>query len=1193
MESPGSLKLNHKTPRFLSRGGEMGQLIRSRDWTSTPIGSIEQWPQSLCTTLGILLNSKFPMFLFWGPELLCFYNDAYRISLGVDGKHPESLGKPGDEVWPEIWSDIKPLIDRVFEDGEASWHEDQLLPINRNGRLENVYWTYSYSPVYDENDIAGVFVTVSETTKTVETIQKLELSEQRFRNLVRESNVGIIVLHGKEMRVDVVNEMYGSLINCTPDELINNKLFDIIPEAESFFRPILEKVMETGEPLSMIDTPFSVNVKGENINGFLNVVYQPYKELNGTITGVIATCHDVTEAVNSRKIIEKNQLLLSNVIREMPVRITFLSGPDLKIALINQMVLDSWGKDYSVIGTPLKEVLQGEHNQQYLEILNQVYETGRPYSAMESEVWYNDEPNYFDIWYKPIFDAVGNVYGIISSTVEVTDKVLAQQKNIDSEHRLRDVIENAPFPIGVYTGKELRIQLANQTMLDTWGKGNDVVGKLYTEILPELDNQEIFDQLRNVFDTGIPYHAKNTRVDLVIDNKLTPFYFNYSFTPLYDSSGKIYGVMNTAADVSDINIARLKIEQSEQRFRSLIAAAPIAIGVFMGPDFIIGTHNQTFIDIVGKGDDIFGKQLKEVMPELLTEGQPFLKILTDVYETATMFQSYGEMVKIVQNGIMTHNYYDITYTPLIDGDGKVYGILDLAVDVTENVVAQQKIEENERNLRNTIMQAPVAMCILRGRDFIVEIANDRMADLWGKNHDEIIGKALLGSLSELEGQGFELLLKRVYETGETYKAYDVPVNLPRTSGVETVYVDFVYEAFKETDGTISGILAVATDVTEKMIARLKIQQAEESTRLAVESAELGSYQINMKTNEMEASDRFNEIWGVSHTVSRAEYAKRIHPDDWELRKIAHNEAVQTGNLHYETRIVHHDKSVVWARIKGKLLFDDEGKPKMLLGVIQDITEQKQFAEELTRQVKQRTLELNRSNEDLLHFAHVASHDLKEPVRKIKVFSNMLEDQFGELLPEKGRMFLGKVQNATNRMFSMIEGILTYSAVNASDQPIEKIDLNEVVQNIETDLEVLVQQKNAIITFDSLPTIDGASILIYQLFYNLINNSLKFSKTDVDSRILIGSRIVSRDGIDYAEITLTDNGIGLDPEYASKIFNAFTRLNAKDKYEGTGLGLALCQKITDRHRGSISASGTMGEGAVFTVLLPVHQLEKIV
>src|SRR4051812_36086011 len=160
---------------FLANGGEMGQLTRALDWSKTKVGPIESWPQSLRTTLGLLLNSKFPMFLFWGPEHICFYNDAYRPSLGNDGKHPFILGQKGVDSWPEIWDFIKPLIDQVLIEGEATWHEDQLLPIYRNGKMEDVYWTFSYSPVNNESGKpAGVLVICNETTENIKLVKKLE-----------------------------------------------------------------------------------------------------------------------------------------------------------------------------------------------------------------------------------------------------------------------------------------------------------------------------------------------------------------------------------------------------------------------------------------------------------------------------------------------------------------------------------------------------------------------------------------------------------------------------------------------------------------------------------------------------------------------------------------------------------------------------------------------------------------------------------------------------------------------------------------------------------------------------------------------------------------------------------------------------------------------------------------------------------
>jgi PAS domain S-box-containing protein len=1052
------------TAAFLLGAGEMGKLILEYDWASTSVGAIGQWPQSLKTTLGILVHSKFPMFLFWGGELICFYNDAYRPSLGNDGKHPSALGKPGAQVWPEIWPVIKPLIDQVLAGGEATWSEDQLIPIFRNGQMEDVYWTFSYSPVIDESGKpGGVFVTCSETTRTVQMVEAFQVSERRFQNLVREATVGIIVLSGDELKVEIANEAYGRLIDRTPDALLSKNIFDVVPEAEETFRPIIDKVRKTGEPIYLYDYPYQYYIDGETRGGFVNLIYQPYRETDGTISGVMILCQDVSSQVRDKHKILESEHLLKKVIEESPIRISLLTGPEMRIEMVNDTILKSWQKTKEeVLGRPIKEVLPEMDDQPYFDILDQVYKTGIPYSGKESEVKMFQNGKwatfYFDYWYRPILNADEKVYAILGTSIDVTEKVIAQKARTENEHRFKEVVESAPFPIAVYTGDELTILLANQAILDTWGKGNDVVGKTYIETLPELD-EEIYGQVRGVMKTGIPFHAKNTRVDLVIQGELQPFYFNYSFTPLFDSQGKVYGVMNTAADVTDVNIAN------------------------------------------------------------------------------------------------------------------------------------QKAEQSRNNLRNTILQAPVAMCILKGPKHFVDIANERMLELWGKTADEIVGGDLMDGLHEIKGQGFDLLLDHVYATGQTYRAYDVAVNLPRQKGLETVYVDFVYEAFRDGDGTIHGVIVVATDVTEQVIARQKTEQAEESARLAIESGDLGKYEVNLMTNEIKVSDRFNQIWGVELTLPRPEYATYIHPQDGAIRLAAHTEAMETGNLHYEARVVWDDQSVHWIRVKGKVIFDDMGQPITLLGVVQDINDQKLFAEELQKQVRERTAELHRSNEDLLHFAHVASHDLKEPIRKIKVFGNMLADEFASLLPERGLNHLKKIQNATDRMFAMIDGVLSYSTINAGEQPIEKVDLNKILDDIETDLEIVIQKKNAVIKRSPLPIIEGASVLLYQLFYNLINNALKFSKADRPPLIAYYHSIISNDGVDYMEITIADNGIGLEQQYAEQIFNAFSRLHGKDQYEGTGLGLALCKKIVERHHGTITATGVRDEGAVFTIMLPVKQRHR--
>ncbi|MGQ2985228.1 PAS domain-containing protein [Flavobacterium sp.] len=803
---------------FLSRGGESGEIIRSLNWAETSLGAPETWPLSLRTSLGILLNSAFPMILFWGEEMTCFYNDAFRPSLGNNGKHP-GIGKKGRELWADVWDFAGPLFEQVLTTGEPVWFEDQLVPFYRNGKTENIYWNSGYSPIYDdEGKINGVFVACTETTEKVHTERKLTESEKHFESLIREAAVGIIVLRGDDNIVEVVNDAYLKLTGRDYRRMIGKPLFEAIPDTDPYFRRIIESVRSSGHPYHLNNHPYSITTDGVTNEGFLNLIYQPYKNPDGKIDGVMTLCHDVTA------------------------------------------------------------------------------------------------------------------------------NVMAQKRVEDSEQRMLSVVESAPFPIGVYLGREMRIGMVNRSIMDVWGKGSDVVGKTYHEVLPELEGSGIYEQLDNVFTTGIPFHARNQQVDLVVDGSLQPFFFNYSFTPLYGTDGTIYGVMNTAAEVTDL------------------------------------------------------------------------------------------------------------------------------------VIAAKKIEQSEKNFRNIILQAPVAMCIMLGPEHVVEIANDAMIELWGKPVEAVMNKPVFEDLPDSREQGLEQLLDNVFTTGKRVVANEMAVNLIRHGKPETVYQNFVYEPYRNTDGEMLGVLAITVDVTAQVMSRRKIEEV-----------------VRFRTRELE---------------------------------IANND-------------------------------------------------------------------LKRSNAELAQFAYIASHDLQEPLRKISTFTQMIEMRSGDRLDEQSRNYFEKIKVASLRMQTLIRDVLTYSELIKDNEIFIPTDLNSILEGVVGDFELLIEQKGAKITVEELPVIDAIPLQMSQLFGNLISNSLKFARTDIQPTIQISAEIMSVSDkaendfhmAPYYKITFRDNGIGFREEYAEKIFNIFQRLHGKSEYEGTGIGLAMCKKIALNHNGNLNAYGSSENGAVFNLLIP--------
>ncbi|MGE5520042.1 MAG: CHASE domain-containing protein, partial [Candidatus Dadabacteria bacterium] len=276
----------------------------------------------------------------------------------------------------------------------------------------------------------------------------------------------------------------------------------------------------------------------------------------------------------------------------------------------------------------------------------------------------------------------------------------------------------------------------------------------------------------------------------------------------------------------------------------------------------------------------------------------------------------------------------------------------------------------------------------------------------------------------------------------------------------------------------------------------------------------------------------------------------------------------------EYRVLKADGSTIDILDRGQLIYDATGTAVRMVGSMANITERKQaeeaqrhFTEELERTVQARTIDLQRSNEDLERFAHVASHDLKEPVRKILTSIDMLRVRYEKSLGE-GVSLLNRLTKSASRLNQLIDSILAYSTVKYEAQQAESVDLNVIIENVRDDLELIILEKDALIIVHSLPVVEGSSVLLHQLFYNLLNNSLKFSRAGVQPVITIDSQLLQTSANEMVEINVTDNGIGFTDDQANKIFESFVRLHPKDRYEGTGLGLALCKRIAERHGGNI-------------------------
>ena len=531
--------------------------------------------------------------------------------------------------------------------------------------------------------------------------------------ILAQSDEATAVYSGEEISIVFANEAMLGFWG-KDSSIIGQELEVGVPELKGQpFKKMMQNVLQTGI------TNEGIIPAETRINGVLQTRYYSYKYRAVTIQDeqgsfLLHTAADVTTRVLGERALLEAEEQSDALNREQQLN-EELSAANEELAATNEELANAQGQ---------------------LALLNKELERKvkiRTEELAKSEAYLKD-----------LNEELSSVNEELTATnEELTESQSRLQELVeelgDSEHKIRSIVASAPFPIGVYEGREMRIKLVNQSIIDVWGKGSDVVGRTYHEVLPELAGTGIYEQLDRVFTTGEPFHARSQQVDLIVEGRLQPFYFNYSFTPLYDQNGRIYGVMNTAADVTDIVIARQRVEQSERNLHNMILQAPVAMCIMLGPEHLITVANSLMIELWGKPEaDVMNKPVFEALPD--ARGQGLEIVLKNVYDRCETFRANEMPVNLLRHGRQQTVYQNFVYEPYRNADGSILGVIAITVDVTEQVIARQQTEENERRFLFLLNAMPQQVWTA-APDGALNYVNDIISTDFGESPNTIIGQS--------------------------------------------------------------------------------------------------------------------------------------------------------------------------------------------------------------------------------------------------------------------------------------------------------------------------------------------------------------------------------------------------------------------------------------------------------------------
>ena len=832
----------------------------------------------------------------------------------------------------------------------------------------------------------------------------------------------------------------------------------------------------------------------------------------------------------------------------------------------------------------------------------------------------------------PILNEDGNILEWFGTAKDITIRKETEielqraKEHAEQQQRLYETLtSNTPDLIYGF-GLDYRFNYVNKALLDMWGKRlEDSVGKTLLENGYEPWHAEMHE--REIDESIATGKAIRGEVDFphAILGKRT---YDYILSPVFDANGVVVSISGTTRDVThrklqeqekyrlsaelamlneaaettneELNAANKELQASQEKLKEanrnleqILNMLPASVVVIRGYDLVVEMINESNLKYWNKNKEtVLGKKFLDILPDLAD--QPFAGQLRKVMETGEVIDvKESPVLFTMPDGSIRETYVDYTYQPLVDADGNRNGVLVMSFEITERVlskrllekytaqltyaneslsIANNKLAASEARFKFFIEEAPVAIGVLQARELIVETANQKILEVWGKS-PEIIGLPLAQALPELSGQPFLSILDNVFMTGVPFYANEISAMLNHGGELKEIFFNVVYQPVVGQDESVSDILVVAADVTEQVHARKAIEQSEQYFR---KLADLVPAKIsNALPNGMVtfSNQQWLDFTGMSFEDLRDfGYYQIMHPDEITPFQKGLEVAAANGTPYIaEMRFKDTNGNYVWHLNISSPILDEEGKVTMWVGSTTDI--------QTIKEEEQRKSD----------FVSMLSHELKTPVTSIKghvqLALRLLSRETLSPSLQKLSSSLTRIDVLLLQLTGLIGDMLDLSRIDAGrmDLKVERFAIDVLVKEVVEDFRLSHQQHFFHLETEAEIFVTADRDRISQVLINLIANAIKYSpksnRIDISVKTTIGSEVL---------ISIKDYGIGIEEKDQKKIFERFFRVEGQNEkyFSGFGIGLFLAHNIISRHGGKILLESQKDQGSVFTVHLPI-------